>query len=228
MQPALESWHGKSFPVESYDDCLKKALDIHRFARGKPVHHTDLVAKDTKIAYAMGYVEPVLVEEFLAGVDESKRALVVNNLQTQTSWHMYGAAREEILKVVASDEIVAFTTTSNTCYVADLAGSKKHDFKLFGGMFKALACHGRTVVCGGVINQQVQLFIWDFDTQQGKLLRLSRDQAPFSFWPKEYVTMPISCDHIDSQRKQQPPITYFTNPEFLFEVGHSYHQRPSL
>lgn len=194
MQLALESWHRKSLPVETYDDCLKKALAIRRFVQGKPLHHTDFVAgdaPDTKIAYALGYVEPVLVEQFLAGVDESKRALVVNNLQTETSWHMYGAAREEILKVVASDEIVAFTTTSNTCYVADLAGSKKHDFKLFGGMFKALACHGRTVVCGGVINQQVELFIWDFDSQHGKLLRLSRDQAPFSFWPKEYVTMPI-------------------------------------
>ncbi|CAI6340431.1 unnamed protein product [Periconia digitata] len=189
LKPVLQSVHGRTINLENYDDCLRKALNIHSFHQGKPRAITTIhPSRD----FDLPLRKEILVEDFLVGVDKTERAMISHNLRTSKSWHMFGAGREKICKIAASTELVAFVTTSNICHVADLAGINKKYFKLFGGMFEAIDCHGSTVACAGVFAEHVDVYIWDFNYQHGKSLNLGRNQAPFTTWKQGCPTPPIA------------------------------------
>jgi hypothetical protein len=53
------------------------------------------------------------------------------------------------------------------------------------------ACRGRAVICGGIVNQHIELYIWDLDSHKGKTLRL--DQPPFDSAITRYVDVERAC-----------------------------------
>lgn len=102
------------------------------------------------------------------------------NLRTQKKWHTSGDAREKIIAVAASADLVVFATTLNVCYVSDLEGTQKKQFRLINGMFRVLSCRGRTVVCGGRLIDAAHIYVWDFDSGVGKSFQISYNQSPFT------------------------------------------------
>jgi hypothetical protein len=106
--------------------------------------------------------------------------LNICNLRTMAVSSLQGDARESITNVALSEELVAFATSLNTCYVTDLAGANRKKFKLVRSMFQQLACRGHVVACGGFFNSCAMIFIWDYETQVGKSFEISLQTPPFS------------------------------------------------
>jgi hypothetical protein len=94
-----------------------------------------------------------------------------------------GDARESIRDLFASDQIVAFTTASNVCYVSDLRGRGKKKFRVPTSVqFQSLACRQRTVACAGTFDDHVLVYIWSYDSQQGRSLTI-----PFAAFPVSHA-----------------------------------------
>jgi len=77
--------------------------------------------------------------------------------------------------VVASEEMVAMMTYSNTCYAWELHGTKSHKFRLpsMDYLYSA-TCRERSVACAALTHDQIAVFIWQFDTRQGQSFQISR------------------------------------------------------
>ncbi|KAF1959802.1 hypothetical protein CC80DRAFT_406524 [Byssothecium circinans] len=187
VKPSLNEWYDGTLQLKdfNYTDCKQRAQNVHRFRSG------GYVGLSSKVEGSMVF-HTRLVEETLVGCDPSLRTLSVNNLRTGDAWQMHGDARDTISAVAASEEILAFATKSNTCYVSDLVGGQRSKFKLFANMFQALACRRRTVICGGVLPDHVEVYVWNFDTQKGSSFRVGRDQPPFGPRNSKCVTAAFS------------------------------------
>jgi hypothetical protein len=179
LNPLLNPWYDGTTHFEAFDytTLRQKALRIHCFRYG---YGFPLTEEQVRMIPFMPD-SAVLIEDTLVGYPFQGRTLSVQNLRTGASWETQGDAREQIINVAASEQIVAFATTSNTCYVSDLAGGQKRKFKLFSNIFKALACRDRTVACGGLFQDCAEFYTWDFDSQKGTSFRIGYDQPPFFF-----------------------------------------------
>jgi len=172
----LRAWFDGTLGCEEdYDHYAAKALDIHRFRTGKYADSFTLTYDENDIVLECA----ALFEETLVHVVSNQRELVVRNLRKRTSWKTHGDAREKIQLVSVSHQLVAYATSLNVCYVSDLVGEEKANFKLPPGMLKVLACRGRTVVCGGPRPDAAEVYIWDFDRRRGRSFRIGYDQPPF-------------------------------------------------
>jgi hypothetical protein len=95
-----------------------------------------------------------------------------------------GDARESIRQLFASDQIVGFTTASNVCYVSNFQGSGKRKFRVPNpALFQSLACRQRTVACAGTFEDHVLVYMWSYDSQQGRSLIIPFDAFPVSYAP---------------------------------------------
>jgi hypothetical protein len=121
-----------------------------------------------------------LVGSAFVWVQPHHRMLNICNLRTMATSSLQGDARESIINVALSEELVAFATSLNTCYVTDLAGANRKKFKLVRSMFQQLACRGHVVACGGFVNNCAMIYIWDYETQVGKSFEISLQAPPFS------------------------------------------------
>ncbi|KAF2645058.1 hypothetical protein P280DRAFT_391489 [Massarina eburnea CBS 473.64] len=176
LKPNLNAWYDDTSHLEAFDygQCRKRAEDAHRFRSGK-------YAKLSSVPVETLPLESILVEDTLVSRCPSYRSILVENLRTGESWKGQGSARELITYTAASEEIVAFTTSSSTCYVTNVAGEQKRKFKLHGSMFKtAPVCSGRTIICAGFSENYAEIYMWNFDTQKGSSFRIGRDQPLFA------------------------------------------------
>lgn len=178
LKRGLKAWDDGSVSLEGadYGICARKALDVHGFRSGR---YVDLVTKsgDGRLFVANC---TVLAEDLFVGVCSIfQRQLFVDNLRTRQSWQAHGDARERIVRVAASDQVVAFATTLNVCHVSDPHGGQRRKFRLNGGMFRVLACRGRIVVCAGHSSEAVEVYLWDFDLQRGTSFHVGFDKPPF-------------------------------------------------
>ncbi|KAF2687300.1 hypothetical protein K458DRAFT_188896 [Lentithecium fluviatile CBS 122367] len=171
----LNAWFDDNFGND-YGLYAHKAQKIHRFRTGK---YAALVKLPTDGNPSGLLNRTALVEDRFVYLSSTERDLIVRDLRTRGSWQTHGDAREKIIAVAASDQLVAYATTLNVCHVSSLAGERKTQFKLPSGMFKALACRGCTVVCGGLFISAAEFYVWDFNMLRGKSFRIGYDQPPF-------------------------------------------------
>jgi hypothetical protein len=178
VKQALRAWYDGSLDLDAdYHLCAAKAQAIHRFRTGRGAQCVTEPADLTSSILRRN----ALIEDTFVQLSADQRKVVVRNVRTRTSWTTVGDARETILAIAASDLLVAFTTSLNVCYVADVRGEHRAHFKLPPGMTKVLACSGPTVVCGGPNSDAIEVYVWNYDTRRGKSFRIGYDQSPFAY-----------------------------------------------
>jgi hypothetical protein len=193
LKPALRDWYDNTVDFENatYQDCHREAQLIHRVQTGrflqlsasKPISHLHPYATGPDSPIGIGRL--CLEGDFLVDSPFPFRHLRVTNLQTGQDWRACADGRESISRIDASDQLIAFWTSSRrTCYVFDYKGDRKAKFQLPPFMNKIATCRGNTVVCGGTVNGCLELYIWDLDSNKGKSLRLeqslfNRDRIPY-------------------------------------------------
>jgi hypothetical protein len=176
LKQGLLAWSGPTPDLQQADySFLKlKAKQIHAFRRGKPKHYFEIVK------YKQSADQTILVNDTLIWYsakgtpqgsqdnDDASRLLNIFNIRTWTLYSLTGDARELIYQIFASDEIVGFTT-NNICYVSDLKGEGKKKMRVPTPiLFQSLACRERTVACAGILTDHALVYIWSYDTQQGR------------------------------------------------------------
>lgn len=60
------------------------------------------------------------------------------------------------------------------CYVFDFTGRQRAKFRLPSFMDSIATCRERTVLCGGISNGAVELYLWNLDSNSGKTIRLDK------------------------------------------------------
>ena len=122
-----------------------------------------------------------LVGDNLIWLADDERQIHVLNLRSMTSRVMVCATRERIATIFAADELVAFTAENKgTVFVGDLFGqglTKKFRF-INAGQKPVITCRHRTVACAALQPDHAFVYIWNFDTEQGKSFRVDRNALP--------------------------------------------------
>ena len=129
-----------------------------------------------------------LVGDNLIWLASDQRQLHVLNLRCMTSKVMVCDTRERIGTMFAADELVAFTAENKgTVYVGELIGqglTKKFRF-INAGQKLAITCRHRTVACAALQRDHIFVYIWNFDTQQGKSFHVDRYASPIPMYLDE-------------------------------------------
>ncbi|OSS50728.1 hypothetical protein B5807_04509 [Epicoccum nigrum] len=124
-----------------------------------------------------------LVGDNLIWLAADQRQIHVLNLRSMTSRAMVCDTRERIGTMIAANELVAFTAENKaTVFVGELIGqglTKKFRF-INAGQKLAITCRHRTVACATLQRDHAFVYIWHFDTQQGKSFRVERNASPIS------------------------------------------------
>lgn len=177
-------WDGTTkYGRDGYALRQSKARNIHRFRIGAPANRMKTSWESYSYDYKHSSIVDALVKDTFVWLLPEPRTLNVCNLRTtggKVELQLRGDAHELIIIVALSDELIAFATSLNTCYVTKLDGSNRIKFRLAPGMFQQLACRSRTVVCGGFVNDSAVIYLWDFDTQSGTSFEISTQDLPFA------------------------------------------------
>ncbi|KAL5422152.1 hypothetical protein PMIN06_011289 [Paraphaeosphaeria minitans] len=173
LKPALRTWYDNTVPLENatYEDCLRRTHAVHRFRTGRPI---EVAAWEPALESPKRIA---LSEDFFIHVPYPHRQVRLTNLRTGEDWRMATEGRELIDRVYASSELIAFWSQAQTCYIFDYSAKQRAKLRLPPSMNKLRAVQERTFICGGVLNQHIELYLWDLDSHQGRTLRL--DQPPF-------------------------------------------------
>jgi hypothetical protein len=108
--------------------------------------------------------------------------LYLFNIRTWSLHTLNGEARERIHRVFASDEIVGFATNNNLFYVSRLDGSQRKRFAVPRySLIRSISCRRRAVACAGCLKDHALVFIWDYDSQQGRSFTISYDTHLFVY-----------------------------------------------
>ncbi|KAF2444710.1 hypothetical protein P171DRAFT_280963 [Karstenula rhodostoma CBS 690.94] len=173
LKPALRAWYDNTVALEdaSYADCLQRAQSIQRFRTGRCV----------QVAASKPTLEPskriALSEDFLVDVPHPFRQVRITNLRTGEDRRVGTEGRDMIEKFIASSELIACWNQAQTCYIFDYSATQRAKLRLPPSMNTFRACRGQTFICGGILNQHIELYLWDAQSQKGKTVRLN--QPPF-------------------------------------------------
>lgn len=181
LKPALRDWYGNTVALENirYDECLQRAQSIHNFRSGRPI---DIAAARPAPENAEHLA---LVEDYFLHAPHPYRQVHITNLRTGENCRMATDGREIIDKCIASSDFVACWNQAQTCYIFDYSATQRAKLRLPPSMNSFRACRERTLICGGILNQHLELYLWDLDSQKGKTLRL--DRPPFDSAIRKYV-----------------------------------------
>lgn len=167
LKAPLNSWYQGAIPLRDadYASCVQTASSIQRFRSGRPV-------SVYKIALDKHMAAPSLFGDHLIWMgcrQKQSRMAYILNLHTWQLRYLAGEARELLLGLAASDQIVMLSTATNTCYVFELDNIQPpKKFSLPSRQFlRYVACHGHTVACVASYEMHTSVFIWDYRTQQG-------------------------------------------------------------
>ena len=179
LETGLDQWYQGTADLRDAGRalCERKAKAIHAFRTGKP---TSVIKIDV-------YAELehfILTGDHLVLVPYRQRFAHVLNLDTWQLRILRGEAREHLLGVFVSDQIVALTTYSNTCYVYELQGGQvpKKFTVPSTRYFKNVACCGRTIACVAHFAKHTSVFLWEYNTQRGRSFDVSH--GPDSLFPQ--------------------------------------------
>jgi hypothetical protein len=187
LEESLGQWYQGTVNLQDadYARCQEKVCKIQAFRTGKPrnVYKTILDSAVQEI-YLAGNIF-VWKEHSRT---QPTRCVYVLDLATWDLRVLGGEARERIIKVVASDEIVALTTWANICYVYELHGSRScKKFRVSNnGYFSNVACRGSTVACVHVGGDSTSVYIWEYHSQRGWTFQIKHEPGTI-FWQLDSV-----------------------------------------
>ncbi|KAF2133202.1 hypothetical protein P153DRAFT_428236 [Dothidotthia symphoricarpi CBS 119687] len=171
LKRSLNGWYHGTVDLQGADYALyeRKAQDIQAFRTGNP-------RSRFMIKFSDDASYPVLSGNTLIWrPPQVKRLMYALDLSTWRLTTLRGAAREYISKSFVSDQLVAFVTMTNVFYVSELNGQGQRSFTLPSCEYcNAVTIRGRTVACATHFDDRVFVYIWDYDTQQGKSFDIRR------------------------------------------------------
>ncbi|KAF2852369.1 hypothetical protein T440DRAFT_421283 [Plenodomus tracheiphilus IPT5] len=187
LTTGLHNWYQNTVDLRNVDyaSCGSMAQRIQAFRTFKP--HSHFVIRLHRYAR-----DPILAGDFVIWKPVShrstdfERSICVLNL---TSWkfrELHGDAREGVHSIAASDELVTMATSLNVCYVWELHGRGFKKFRVPSTeYFDCITCRERTVACVGLFEDNISVYIWDFDSQRGRSFEIDR------YFPKDH---PLGLD----------------------------------
>ncbi|KZM27199.1 hypothetical protein ST47_g1666 [Ascochyta rabiei] len=174
----LDSWYGGTVDLQraNLNFCRCKARSVRAFRNGPRSAQPD---SSFTISAKLGLTQ-LLVHDNLIWLDENHHQVRLLNMRSWTSQTLNGVARERIRNVFASGEIVVFTTLT-TAYVAELNSTGPlRRFRVSNSkLLSVVTCRERTVACAAYLQAGLLVYIWNFDTQQGRSISLSYDDSLF-------------------------------------------------
>ncbi|KAL6706606.1 hypothetical protein ACN47E_005362 [Coniothyrium glycines] len=177
LQASLDQWFDGPVPIQQarYEDCLKQAQRIHAFRNGNIKNRYWLGFARGEQPESLQLQDDLLIWSPTSNLNDnllytrSVRALDLHNWKLRS---FSGDAREKIWAFSASTDIIALATFANVCYVQELHGHGHKSFSVPGlGYFATVATRDRTVVCGRPARDHIEIYIWDFDSAVGKIVR---------------------------------------------------------
>lgn len=182
LKAGLNSWYqGVANPSDFEHDtlCQRAARRIHRFRTGRPLGIYKITS-DEQIAC------PSLLGDYLvwlSGTPQTSpmRVACIFNLQNWDLGHVAGEAREQLINLVLSDQIVVLVTAANMCYVYELPTlSQRKKFRVPSASYlQNVTCRRSTVACLASLDMHISVFIWDYNTQRGTSFTISHDSDMF-------------------------------------------------
>ena len=179
LKAGLAQWYQGTVDLRGADRalCERTAKAVYAFRTGRP---TSAIKIDTHEQHD----EYLLAGNHLVMVPYRDRYVDVLNLDTWQFRSLRGEAHEQLLGVFASDQIVAMTTYSTTCYVYELqAGQGPKKFTVPSTRyFTNVACCGHTIACVAHFANHTSVFLWEYNTQRGRSFDISH--GPDSLFPQ--------------------------------------------
>jgi hypothetical protein len=178
LKASLNQWYQGTANLQDadYTLCEKNARKIHAFRTGKPSYIYKITANYG--IYGLNLVGNSLIWKHAPNRQPS-RAICVLALDQWRLRMLGGEARETIMNVSASCEIVAIATWAGVCYVHELQG--KQSCKKFRVpnyyYFGEFACRGRTVACVACDERSTSVYIWEYDSQRGRSFEIRHDNG---------------------------------------------------
>jgi hypothetical protein len=156
-----------------YDFLEKKVRKIHAFRNGKP---SNVLQVTPTIETSMRGL--ILAGDSLVWMPrrsrEQSRTVSVLDLNTWQLRTLRGEALEVVLRVRASDQIVALATFTGFCYVFELHGTTRKKFRVPScDYFDIMSCRGCTVACIAAHGCYSLVYIWEYNTQQGRTFQIN-------------------------------------------------------
>ncbi|EUC37125.1 hypothetical protein COCCADRAFT_33580 [Bipolaris zeicola 26-R-13] len=182
LTAGLNSWYqGTANPKDFEHGTLRQcaARRIHRFRTGRPLGIYKITS-DNRIA------RPSLRGDYLAwlsGTPQTSpiRVAHIFHLHDWKVGQLAGEAREQLIDLVLSDQIVVLVTAANVCYVYDVATlSHRKRFTVPSASYlQNVTCRRSTVACLASLDMHISVFIWDYNTQRGTSFIISHDSDIF-------------------------------------------------
>lgn len=179
LKHSLDTWYDGAVNLQGADlpYCQRKARSIHAFRKPSPLALPDISLRIPTVIGSMHH----LIGDNLIWLASDQRQIHVLNLRHLISRAMVCDTRERIGTIFAADELVAFTAENKgTVFVGELYGQgliRKFRFMNAGQKF-ALTCRRRTVACATLQQDHTFVYIWNFDTEQGKSFHVDRNALP--------------------------------------------------
>ncbi|KAF1947779.1 hypothetical protein EJ02DRAFT_472136 [Clathrospora elynae] len=178
LKRSLNQWYDGTVDLHDadYTLCQQKAQRVHAFRTGNPNNMYKITPDDADIR------DMCLTGDTLSWVPSGNQRLAfVLDLTTWRLCTLSGEAREKIWGLFASDRIVALTTSTNVCYVFDLHGEGRKNFRVPSSeYFKNVTCRFSTVACLASFEEHTSVYIWEYDTQRGRSFQI--DHHPGSLF----------------------------------------------
>ena len=133
----------------------------------------------------------MLVGDNLIWLAQDRRRVHVLDLRLFTTKTFIPVTRESIGIACAADEVVAFTAHfRGTVYVGELNGQGPlKSFRFINTSLNfALTCRHRTVACAGYLEDSLLVYIWNYDTQQGKSFNVN-NHTPVSLGNQLHISI---------------------------------------
>ncbi|KAJ6281180.1 hypothetical protein J3E71DRAFT_353748 [Bipolaris maydis] len=182
LKAGLIAWYQGAACLSDFEDyasCQRAAKRIHGFRTGRPVGIYKITS-DKQIAC------PSLVGDYLVWLSGTTQtsALRLAHIFNLHNWHVghaAGEAREQLVNLVLSEQIVVLVTATNTCYVYRLPTlSQRKKFSVPSARYlQNVTCRRRTVACLASLDEYMSVFIWDYDTQRGTSFNISKHSDMF-------------------------------------------------
>jgi hypothetical protein len=182
LKKGLLSWFGNSSDLQGADHSIyeSKAKQAHAFRRGEPT-------QCLKIDLQYHIDQVILIDDTLIwayqSADHVARVIYLLNINIKT-WSLQslnGDARERVVRLFASNQLVGFVAASTICYVWRRRDLEKRQFRIPGREFyQSIACRGSTVAYAGRLKEHALVYIWDYETQKGRSFSISYDCPLFA------------------------------------------------
>lgn len=181
VKQSLLQWYGPDLDLRQggYAFFERKARQLHAFRHGKPQHYIRIKSAGDNHAGCI-LTGHTLVWKFTP----DDNILYLFDMQAWELHTLVGDARESVVRIFASSQILGFSTSGTTVYASDLKGRNKKKFRVPNAtMTRTMTCRESTIACASVCDDYVLVFIWNYADQRGRSFTIDFESDLFSYLP---------------------------------------------